>query len=129
LTPVEYPAWLDELLKRLGATLIPLALVSVGYQLRLSAVRGKATALATGLLFKLALGPALILILFAALLGAQGPAVQVTVFEAAMPPMIGANIVAMDHELDPPLLTLMIGVGIPLSFLTLPAWWYLLTLV
>jgi len=25
--------------------------------------------------------------------------------------------------------TLMIGVGIPLSFLTLPAWWYLLTLV
>jgi predicted permease len=129
LTPVEYPAWLDELLKRLGATLIPLALVSVGYQLRLSAVRGKATALATGLLFKLALGPAVILILFAALLGAQGPAVQVTVFEAAMPPMIGASIVAMDHELDPPLLTLMIGVGIPLSFLTLPAWWYLLTLV
>ena len=28
-----------------------------------------------------------------------------------------------------PLLTLMLGVGIPLSFLTLPAWWYLLTLV
>jgi hypothetical protein len=54
---------------------------------------------------------------------------RVTVFEAAMPPMIGASIVAMDHELDPPLLTLMLGVGIPLSFLTLPAWWYLLTLV
>jgi len=34
--------------------------------------------------------------------------------------------VAVDHELDPPLVTLMIGVGIPLSFLTLPAWWYLL---
>jgi predicted permease len=61
--------------------------------------------------------------------GAEGQAMQVTVFEAAMPPMIGASIVAMDHELDPPLLTLMIGVGIPLSFLTLPAWWYLLTLV
>jgi malate permease and related proteins len=39
------------------------------------------------------------------------------------------SIVAIDHELDPPLLTLMIGVGIPLSFLTLPAWWYLLSLV
>ena len=45
---------------------------------------------------------------------------NVTVFEAAMGPMIGASIVAMDHELDPPLLTLMVGVGIPLSFLTLP---------
>ena len=52
--------------------LIPLALVSVGYQLRLSAVRGKATALATGLLFKLALAPTLILILFAGIFGAEG---------------------------------------------------------
>jgi predicted permease len=126
LMPFEYPVWLDELLRRLGATLIPLALVSVGYQMRLSHVRGKATALATGLLFKLALAPALILLLFAGLFGAEGQVMRVTVFEAAMAPMIGASIVAMDHELDPPLLTLMVGVGIPLSFLTLPAWWYLL---
>jgi hypothetical protein len=126
LMPVEYPAWLDELLRRLGATLIPLALVSVGYQMRLSQVRGKATALATGLAFKLALAPALILLLFAGLFGAEGQVMRVTVFEAAMAPMIGASIVAMDHDLDPPLLTLMVGVGIPLSFLTLPAWWHLL---
>ena len=126
LTPLEYPIWLDDLLKRIGATLIPLALVSVGYQIRLSHVRGKATALATGLVFKLALGPALILLLFAGLLEAEGEVMRVTVFEAAMAPMIGASIVAMDHDLDPPLLTMMVGVGIPLSFLTLPAWWYIL---
>jgi predicted permease len=53
---------------------------------------------------------------------------SVTVFEAAMGPMIGASIVAMDYELDPPLVTLMVGIGIPVSFLTLPAWWYVLTL-
>jgi predicted permease len=129
LIPFEYPIWLDDLLKRLGATLIPIALVSVGYQLHLSHVRGKASALAVGLLFKLALGPALILLLFAGVLGSGGPVLRVTVFEAAMAPMIGASIVAMDHELDPPLLTLMVGVGIPLSFLTLPAWWYLLGLL
>jgi predicted permease len=126
LIPFDYPVWLDELLKRLGATLIPLALVSVGYQLRLSQVRGKTRALATGLVFKLALGPALILFLYAGLLGAEGPVLRVTVFEAAMAPMIGASIVALDHDLDPPLLTLMIGVGIPLSFLTLPVWFQLL---
>jgi malate permease and related proteins len=129
LTPFEYPAWLAELLKRLGATLIPLALISVGYQLRLSAVRGKAIPLATGLVFKLAVAPLLILALFLGIFAAEGPVIQVPVFEAAMAPMIGASIVAMDHELDPPLVTLMIGIGIPLSFLTLPAWWYLLTLV
>jgi predicted permease len=129
LTPFEYPTWLAELLKRLGGTLIPLALISVGYQLRLSAVRGKAIPLATGLVFKLAVAPLLILALFLGIFGAEGPVMRVTVFEAAMAPMIGASIVAMDHELDPPLVTLMIGIGIPLSFLTLPAWWYLLTLV
>jgi malate permease and related proteins len=102
-------------------TLIPIALVSVGYQLHLSHVRGKASALAVGLLFKLALGPALILLLFAGVLGSGGQVLRVTVFEAAMAPMIGVSIVAMDHELDPPLLTLMVGGGIPLSFLTLPA--------
>jgi len=127
LMPFEYPIWLDELLKRLGATLVPIALVSVGYQLQLSHVRGKAYALTVGLVFKLAVAPALILLLFAGVLGAEGPVLSVTVFEAAMGPMIGASIVAIDHELDPPLLTLMVGVGIPLSFLTLPVWWHLLS--
>ena len=129
LMPFDYPAWLDELLKRLGATLVPLALVSVGYQLQLSQVRGKATALAVGLLFKLILAPALILLLFSGLMRNDWQVLSVTVFEAAMGPMIGASIVAMDHELDPPLVTLMVGIGIPLSFLTLPLWWHILNML
>ena len=126
LTPFEYPQWLDDLFKRLGGTLVPLALVSVGLQLRLSQVSGRGRALAAGLLFKLVIGPALVLLLFVGLLGADGPVIRVTIFEAAMAPMIGASIVAMEHELDPPLLTLMVGIGIPLSFLTLPVWAQLL---
>jgi predicted permease len=129
LMPFEYPIWLDDLLRRLGATLIPIALVSVGHQLQLSHVRGKVSALTIGLAFKLALGPALILLLFAPMLRSDWQMLSVTVFEAAMGPMIGASIVALDHELDPPLVTLMVGVGIPLSFVTLPLWWYLLSLL
>jgi malate permease and related proteins len=129
LMPFEYPIWLGDLFRRLGATLIPIALVSIGYQLQLSHVRGKASALTVGLVFKLAVGPALILLLFAPMLRSDWQVLSVTVFEAAMGPMIGASIVAMDHELDPPLVTLMVGVGIPLSFLTLPAWWFLLSLL
>jgi malate permease and related proteins len=129
LMPFEYPTWLDDLFRRLGATLVPVALVSVGYQLQLSHVRGKASALTVGLLFKLAIGPALILLLFTGALRADWQVLSVTVFEAAMGPMVGASIVAMDHELDPPLVTLMVGVGIPLSFLSLPAWWHLLSIL
>jgi malate permease and related proteins len=126
LMPFDYPVWFDELLKRLGATLVPLALVSVGYQLQFSHVRGKAYPLAIGLVFKLIVCPALMLLLFVLPLRHDWPVLSVTVFEAAMGPMIGASIVAMDHDLDPPLVTLMVGVGIPLSFLTLPVWWYFL---
>jgi predicted permease len=86
-------------------------------------------ALAVGLAFKLVLGPSLILALFGAPLGDTLPVLRVTVFEAAMGPMIGASIVAMEHELDPPLITLMVGVGIPLSFFTLPLWWHVLGLL
>jgi predicted permease len=126
LMPLDYPTWLDELLKRLGATLVPIALVSVGYQLQLSLVQGRALALTVGLLFKLVIAPTLILLLFVRWLSGDRQVLDVTVFEAAMAPMIGASIVAIDHELDPPLVTLMVGLGIPLSFVTLPVWWRLL---
>jgi len=36
--------------------------------------------------------------------------------------MITAGIVAIDHDLDPPLVTMLLGIGIPLSFVTLPVW-------
>lgn len=126
LLPVTYPEWLDVLLRRLGATLVPLALVSVGFQLRLSAMRGRIPLLAIGLGFKLLIGPALVVAVLAGLLGQRGPVIQITAFEAAMGPMIGAAIVAMDHDLDPSLVTLMVGLGIPASFLTLSLWWWLL---
>jgi predicted permease len=28
----------------------------------------------------------------------------------------------MEQKLDPPLVTMMVGIGIPLSFVTLPLW-------
>jgi malate permease and related proteins len=53
-------------------------------------------------------------------------AFQVTVFEAAMAPMITGSIVAQEYGLDGELAALLVGVGIPISFLTLWAWFHLL---
>jgi predicted permease len=86
-------------LDRLAATLTPLALVSVGYQLRFGGIRASLRELSAGLLYKLVLGPALVALLFVVGLRAGGPVLQVTVFEAAMGPQIGGAIVAMDHGL------------------------------
>jgi predicted permease len=124
--PLPLPDWIDALFLRLGDTLAPLALLSVGFQLRLAALRSRWRPLLAGLGYKLVAGPLAVLAVFAALYDLDNPAMQVAVFEAAMAPMIGGAIVAAQHKLDPELGTLMLGVGIPLSFLTLPVWWYAL---
>ncbi len=126
LTPVPFPPWLGIILQKLGDTLTPLALASVGFQLQLSDIRGELKPLSLGLLFKLLLAPALLTLLYVLILGGCGKVLQVTLFEAAMAPMITAGIIAVDHDLNPPLVTLMLGIGIPLSFATLPGWWWLL---
>lgn len=124
--PVEYPEWLTVVLKRLGDTLAPLALVSVGFQLRLGHLAGNGRILTIGLGFKLVLAPLILFLLYVPLLGAHGQAIQITLFEAAMPPMITAAILATEHDLDPHLATLMVAIGMVLSFATLPIWWWLM---
>ena len=60
------------------------------------------------------------------ILGTAEETTRVTLFEAAMGPQIGGAIVAVQHGLNPPLVSLMVGLGISLSFLTLPLWSYAL---
>jgi predicted permease len=59
----------------------------------------------------------------------DGETSRVTIFEAAMGPQIGGAIVAMQYGLSASLITLMVGVGIALSFLTLPLWYFGLGMV
>lgn len=126
LLPIEYADWFTVLLKRLGDTLAPMALLSVGLQLQPGKVLSNARNLLLGLGFKLLLAPLLIYLIYVGLLGAHGKAMQVVLFEAAMPPMITAAIVAAEHDLDPQFATLMVAVGLVISFITLTAWWWVL---
>ncbi len=124
LKPVSYPAIVSDILTRLGGTLAPLALVSVGLQLRLGVLRGRLGTVTCGLGVKLLLAPLLLALLYVKLLGASGTIAHVTLFEAAMGPQIGGAIVAIQYGLDPQLVTLMVGIGSVAAFLTLPIWWY-----
>lgn len=122
--PFEYPEALRFWLERLGSTLVPLALVAVGMELKFSArsFRREAPYLAVGLGFKLFLAPLLILGIYAGLFGVRGLPLKVAVLEAAMAPMITAGIVAAEYGLRPDLAALMVGVGIPLSLGTVLLW-------
>ena len=100
---VAYPPVVTTLLERLAATLAPLALVSVGLQLRLSALKGYLGELSLGLGVKLVAAPLLLVLLYVWLIGVNGDLTRVTIFEAAMGPQIGGAIVATQYDLDPPL--------------------------
>lgn len=123
LKPYTLPDWFSLFLDRMGATLIPLALLSVGLQIRFHAIHQNLKKILVGLSYKLFIGPALMLFFFVYILGGGGPVLRVTLFEAAMPPIIMGSIVAIEHKLDPPLATLLLGIGIPLSILTLSFWY------
>lgn len=119
------PEWIDDALGTLAKTLTPLALAAVGYALRLDAIADRWAPLGLGLGFRLVLAPLAILVMYVGLGMLHEPVAKVAVLEMAMPPMLGAAIVAMDHDLEPDLVALLIGIGVPLSMLTAWGWWSL----
>ncbi len=121
----SYPPLLQTTLDNLAATLVPLIMFAVGFQLKFSLAGERLSPLLSGLGIKLLLMPLLVLA-GAMLLGLSGKAVQVSVFEAAMPPMISAGAIAMMAGLAPRLVAALVGFGLLLSFITLPLWAWLL---
>jgi predicted permease len=128
LQPWRFPDALESFLEKLGGTMAPLALFSVGFglDLRLKALRRFAGPLAGGLFYKLLFAPALMTAVAYGVFGIRNEIAQVTIAQAAMAPMITGGIVAIDAGLEPELANLMVGVGIPLSLITVPIWAWLL---
>lgn len=122
LMPVEFPPPLTSALERIADTLAPLALISVGLQLRFDALLEHFRPLCLGLGYKLFACPALVVLLLVAVDAAHDMPQHVSVIEASMPPMIGAGVVATQANLAPRFVSMMIGVGIPLGLLTAAAW-------
>jgi predicted permease len=124
LRPVPFSNEMNEVLVKLGQTVTPLALVSVGVQLRLDwkIVRPNLKSLWIGLGFKMLVAPVLFTLFYAGLFHLRGTAIQVTLIESAMAPMITAAVLASEYDLNSELAGLMVGIGIPLSLLSIPAW-------
>jgi len=81
------------------------------------------------LFFKLMLTPLFFLILYRFILKGDGLIVEVSIMESAMAPMITGAILASSYGLKPKLSSMMIGIGIPLSFLTLAFWYWILQIL
>lgn len=114
-----WPATIDPVLDRIGATLVPLALFSVGLQFRLRFEAAHLIPIVLGLSWKLFLAP-LIVFLVGSLLQVSPAILSIAVLESAMGPMISAAILAEQNDLEPALANTLLGFGIVASFLTVP---------
>jgi len=121
LMPEQPPAWIGNGLRQLADAMLPLVMLAVGLSIRLRLSREELTPLGIGLVLKLLVMPALA-VPISWLLGLQGQMLQVNVLESAMPTMITAAALAISHRLAPRLAAAMVGYGILLSLVTLPAW-------
>jgi predicted permease len=116
------------LLDKIAVTLVPLALFSVGMQLSFDGWREELPLLSLSIGYKLVIAPALILIAILSL-QMKGIIPQISLFEAAMAPMITAGVLATQYDLNPRLANLVVGIGILVSFVTTGLWYLILNAV
>ncbi|WP_269792588.1 AEC family transporter [Stenotrophomonas sp. Iso1] len=123
--PATPPSWIASALKGLADAMLPLVMLAVGLTIQLRLSRAELAPLSIGLLLKLVVLPAAAIPLSLAF-GLQGEMLRVNVLETAMPTMITAAALAISHRLAPRLAAAMVGYGIVLSLVTLPAWVWVL---
>lgn len=122
----QVSGYFEQGLELIAMTLTPAALIAVGLQIKINPDAIRSKFLWMGLAYKLVLIPAVILFLFKGIFNLEGLLLKISVIEAAMAPMITATIIAISHDLEPKLASLMVGLGIPLSFLTVGIWYLIL---
>ncbi|MCP4721936.1 MAG: AEC family transporter [Desulfobacteraceae bacterium] len=113
------------MLKGLSSTLVPLVIFSVGSQLRFCQPLSSVGPILITMGLKMIVSPIIALGLLMGL-GISGPVFQVAIFEAAMPSMVMAGILAAAGNLRADVANAAIGYGILLSFVTLPLLYWLI---
>lgn len=129
LMDLPLPTWLSDVFLTLSHTITPVAMVSVGMQLRFDVQARYWNFVALGLAFKLVLAPLFILLFYYFVFNPEPLTLRVCTLEAAMAPMVTAAILAQSYGLKPRFSSLILSVGIPLSLLSVYLWYILLTWV
>ena len=113
------PTKLEQVLHNISLTLVPLVMTAIGLQLRLRLPSRVIFPLGFGLGVKLLAAP-LAVLAACHLAGFSGLGVNVSIIEAGMPPMVMAGALAVVAGMDADLAVAIVGVGMVVSFATLP---------
>lgn len=120
---VPIPADIDNTLDMLSKLVVPLALISVGMQIELNLKNSYWRYVGLSLGFKLLFFPTVILGLYFFVFQQTGQIVEITLIESAMAPMITAGIIAISYDLETRFCSLILSVGLLVSFITIPLWY------
>ena len=115
----------EPILESLGATMVPMALFSIGLQLEFKNWQTDKQLLNLAIFYKLLIAPLLVLA-FSWFFIIEKLYVQVSVIEAAMAPMVVGTIIATEFGLNPKLSNNILSFGIPLSLGTTFLWYLVL---
>ncbi|MBL4910474.1 MAG: AEC family transporter [Alteromonadaceae bacterium] len=122
------PPIITPLLSWFALAMVPLTMFIVGLQFQLQLDPHYRKPLMLGLTIKMLITP-LVILLVAWLAPVASDIAKVSVFEAAMPPMVTAGVMAMQANLAPKLASAMVGFGLFLSFIFLPLVYWVNNLV
>ncbi len=116
---VSLPLWIDRPVALVASALIPMMLITLGVQLGGMARSRISLDLVRALVVKLSISP-LIATGAVVVVGLSGVPAGVVVLQLAMPPAVFTSIIALEHDLEPDLVTTTVFIGTLLSVLTLP---------
>jgi predicted permease len=113
---------------KLAATVSPLALFSVGLQLKFNGWKKLIPQMSASMFYKLILAPAITLGL-AFLFGIKGNIAKITIFESAMPAVLTSSIIAEQFRLNTKLTNLTIGFSIIVGLFTSALWYKIIEML
>ena len=119
------PSLFDGLILSLSKTLIPCAMVAVGFQMKFKLNLTQVKPLIVGLGIKLIIIPIVALLGFS-LIGSDHLSVNVSIIQSGMPPMVTAGALAINEDLEGDIAAGLVGYGLFLSFITIPILHYFL---
>ena len=117
LIGVEFSSIISKVLNSFASTIVPVALVAVGLQLKLKLPKEDLKPFSVALSVKLIIAP-IIAIGISSLFNWNNQASIVSIMEAGMAPMITAGAIASMAGLAPRLSSAIVGYGILISFIT-----------
>jgi len=115
---IPFPSVLENFLGSISATLVPCAMIAVGFQMKYKLPRTTLLPLGIGLWTKLVIIPIFSYFLIT-IFGNDSLAAKTSVLQSGMPPLITAGALAINAQLEEDLCASLVGYGLIFSFLSL----------